>query len=198
MNNDKFTSIMAKAQQLMLDENFNRAVDRKAAAFSGRSAGTYGGSDLSMMESQAFGVRQRPVQMIQPSQQSVRGVNALPEYMRESFTEMPPIQGDVSSVNPLSMLEQTLSIPNKPVMTESMMPQQPMAGNNGSIDYTIIKAIIDESVKRNLSEMKKEVINEGISIKGVHVGAGNKIQFLDSKGNLYEGVLTLKKRAEKK
>lgn len=195
MNNEKFTSVMAKAQQLMLDENFNRSVERKAAAFSGRGTG----KDLNLMESQAFGAQQpRQVQMIQqPQQATIKGIDALPEYLRESFRDMPPIQGDISSVDPLSTLEQTLGIQQqRQIVSENLMPQVPQ--NVGGIDYSLIKTIVDESVKKSLAKMQKALVTENTGIKGLHIGAGNKIQFLDSKGNLYEGVLTLKKRAQTK
>lgn len=68
------------------------------------------------------------------------------------------------------------------------------------IDYTIIKAIVDESVKRNLSELFNNVINESKDnnyLQLLRIGKGNKIQVLDNKGNLYESVLTLKKNINK-
>ena len=65
-----------------------------------------------------------------------------------------------------------------------------MAQNNG-IDYSIIKAIVNECLK----EYSKQQLNEGV-VSGLRFAKGNKIQFLDSKGNLYEGVLTLKRKSK--
>ena len=42
----------------------------------------------------------------------------------------------------------------------------------------------------------KRTVNESIgTLKGMKMCGGNKIQFMDSKGNVYEGILTLKKKA---
>lgn len=84
------------------------------------------------------------------------------------------------------------------------VPQRNNTINNNStsvgIDYTIIKAIVDESVKRNLTELFGNIINESKNnnyIQLLRIGKGNKIQVLDNKGNLYESVLSLKKNINK-
>ena len=41
----------------------------------------------------------------------------------------------------------------------------------------------------------KSILSEN-TIKGVKISKGNKIQLLDMSGNLYEGVLTLKRKAK--
>ena len=76
--------------------------------------------------------------------------------------------------------------PNK-VVTE-------MASAVSGIDYSLIKTIIDESIRRNLDDIKKEMLNENNSVRGVRIAKGNKIQMMDAKGNIYEGVLKLKSR----
>lgn len=73
--------------------------------------------------------------------------------------------------------------------------------NTSGIDYTIIKAIVDESVKRNLNEIFNNMLSESKNnnyIQLLRIGKGNKIQVLDSKGNLYESILSLKKNINKK
>ena len=80
-------------------------------------------------------------------------------------------------------------------VSEPRRVSMPVTGNVGGIDYSLIKAIIDESVRRQFEEMKKGMLNENF-VRGMRVARGNKIQFLDSAGNLYEGVLTLKKKAK--
>ena len=69
-----------------------------------------------------------------------------------------------------------------------------IANANNSIDYSLIKTIIDESIRRNLDDIKKEMLNENNSVRGVRIAKGNKIQMMDAKGNIYEGVLKLKSR----
>ena len=71
MDENKFTNILSRAQQLMLDENFNRIVEQKSKALGG-SGGGMGNSDISALEASVFGFSNseptQPVQMIQPSQ----------------------------------------------------------------------------------------------------------------------------------
>jgi hypothetical protein len=55
--------------------------------------------------------------------------------------------------------------------------------------------MIEEAVKNALSQNK---LNESVNnnILGMKMCEGNKIQFMDSKGNIYEGVLKLKKKRQ--
>ena len=185
MDENKFTSILSRAQHLMLDENFNRQVEQKANAFSGKGGG--GGEDLRYLESQAFGEQaSQPIQIIEQQQPQVKGLEALPEYMRESFEKMPPITGDR-----LDMLTKNMpkaqQVQPKQVVTETVIP------TSSGIDYSLIKTIIDESVSRHLNTLNESA---GPTMKGMRFINGNTFQFIDNKGNLYEGVLKLKKKAK--
>lgn len=75
-------------------------------------------------------------------------------------------------------------------------PQPIPQGNNG-VDYTIIKAIVEECVKRNMEEIKQSILAES-TLRTVKLANGNKIQLVDNKGNLYESTLTFKKNISKK
>jgi hypothetical protein len=72
-----------------------------------------------------------------------------------------------------------------------------MAPQTGGVDYSLIKLIVKECVKESLAEMKGSMLTESSSpsFRGMRIADGNKFQFIDSKGNLYEGVLKLKKMA---
>ena len=74
---------------------------------------------------------------------------------------------------------------------------QPIPQGTNGVDYTIIKAIVDECIKRNIDEIKESILSES-SLKTVKLTGGNKIQLLDNKGNLYESTLTFKKNINKK
>lgn len=73
----------------------------------------------------------------------------------------------------------------------------PQTSSNSNVDYTIIKAIVEECIKRNLDEIKQTILQES-SLKRVRLGEGNKIQLVDNKGNLYESTLEFKKNILKK
>lgn len=193
MDGNKFEHIMANAQRLMLDEEFNRKVESKAASFAGRKSG--GVSDVSSLERQAFGssYEEKPIQMIQVEDNGLddKRFSKLPAAIRESFSKTPPLTGQDNSV--MGRMTSNLSINEQSI--EPKRTSTPI-GNGSGIDYSLIKAIIDESVRRNLEEMRNGLLNENV-IRGMKIAKGNKIQFLDSAGNLYEGVLTLKKKAGK-
>ena len=52
-------------------------------------------------------------------------------------------------------------------------------------------------IAQNTSDdlLLKSILSEN-TIKGLKISKGNKIQLLDVSGNLYEGVLTLKRKAK--
>ena len=191
MDEAKFTNILSKAQSLMLDENFNRLVEQKGNAYAGRRSNG-ADADIASMESTIFGgaaqtdTQTQPVQVLSEQTGSVKGVDALPEYMRESFIKTPPLTGDNSRLD--SLTKDLQQVQQRQVLKETVIPT-----SNG-IDYSLIKAIIDESVSRHM-----KTINESSApaMKGMRFINGNTFQFIDAKGNLYEGVLKLKKKAAK-
>jgi hypothetical protein len=76
-------------------------------------------------------------------------------------------------------------------------PQPQIPTGTAGVDYTIIKAIVEECIKRNIEEIKTSILQES-SLKRVRLGEGNKIQLVDNKGNLYESTLEYKKNILKK
>lgn len=76
-------------------------------------------------------------------------------------------------------------------------PQPQIPTGTVGVDYTIIKAIVEECIKRNIEEIKASILQES-SLKRVRLGEGNKIQLVDNKGNLYESTLEYKKNILKK
>ena len=77
------------------------------------------------------------------------------------------------------------------------MPQPQIPTGTVGVDYTIIKAIVEECIKRNIEEIKSSILQES-TLKRVRLGEGNKIQLVDNKGNLYESTLEYKKNILKK
>ena len=119
-----------------------------------------------------------------------KGVEALPEFMRESFIKTPPITGDRLDMITEDMKTQNVyqQLPQRQVVPETVMPH-----TGGGIDYSLIKTIIDESVSRQLKSLNEST---GPTMRGMRFINGNAFQFVDNKGNLYEAVLKLKKRAK--
>lgn len=81
-------------------------------------------------------------------------------------------------------------------LNETVMPQQqvPMMQPAG-FDSNYLKFLVKEAVKECMDDMKKELLNE-TTVRGFKVGNGNKLMLVDNKGNLYEGEMKLKKKAQ--
>ena len=113
-----------------------------------------------------------------------------PEALRESFKKTPPISGDAFKI---------LTEPEMVPLQETTTVQQPQAQapvsipTGGAIDYGVIKAIVNECLREN----RKSMLNEGLTA-GLRIKDGNVISFVDKKGNVFEGVLKLKKKAASK
>lgn len=203
MNESKFNDIMANAQRLMLDEDFNMVVESKAASFAGRKGPSgISNQDLRTYERMAFGNSygdEKPITMIKPtnnpSDLNDRRYSKLPQAIRESFAKQPPMTGDNIDNTPLGMVTKNLALENRETNTSGIQQIPRQTHNSGGIDYSLIKSIIDESVRRHISEVKESILSEN-TIKGLKISKGNKIQLLDVSGNLYEGVLTLKRKAK--
>lgn len=214
-------NVLARAQRMMLDENWNAQVEMGAAA---QRAGSINGgnshsNDLAALEAQAFGAsapsvsvnytpipesskRQRthaminddgkPIQMLSETRQQTDMQNSrLPKSVLDSFANQPPLSGyDDYSTPPASYYSTSAPAPRQ-VVTEQQYAQQ--SQQSYGIDYNALKYIINECIKENL-----KTINESSALtdfRGMRIGNGSVIQFLDSKGNLYEGKLVLKKKA---
>ena len=98
-----------------------------------------------------------------------------------------------------TFVPQQPSAPKQPVneIRYEQPRYNPQPTNNNGIDYTIIKAIVEECIKRNMEEIKQNILSES-TLKTVKLANGNKIQLVDNKGNLYESTLTFKKNIAKK
>lgn len=164
MNGD----FLERAQKLMLSDEFNSKVDNMINRQSLR-----GGKNV--MESRGA----------MPSVGSSIAEIEMSKVIDESpgFLYSPALESEFGSKKRMT---ETEIKPNK-VVTE-------MASAVSGIDYSLIKTIIDESIRRNLDDIKKEMLNENNSVRGVRIAKGNKIQLMDAKGNIYEGILKLKSR----
>lgn len=137
----------------------------------------------------------------------------LPKSIVEAMTE------DYSEGGALSNMGRTLTedTTNSSVLDNFVLPQssapkpqinevrhesprynsQPIPQGNNGVDYTIIKAIVEECIQRNIEAIKQSILSES-TLKTVKLSNGNKIQLVDNKGNLYESTLTFKKNISKK
>lgn len=217
-------NVLARAQRMMLDEGFNRDVERAARAQRGQGGG---GDDFSAMEDAIFGVSSGPstqgyqkvaipdnvnytqtpsmngVKILQEVHEPRTKANSkLPTAVLESF-EKTPSPVDAFDINAIESQLHFVDEAPKPQQKQAIREQQRTApvppqpqyqAQGGQIDYNYLKYIINECIKENLKGRLNESAQGG-ELRGMKISPGNKFQFLDSKGNLYEAELKLKKKA---
>lgn len=204
--------VIAAAQRLMTDGDFWNRVDEADR----RNASSNGGrANQGSTESKAYNsgkqynlITEEQIREAQAARYgdsyTERGSN-LPEALRESFKNLPPIQFDDSvmaqipdsffagaSVNMQKEIQreqaqqrpQQRQVQQRNQINEYAQPQQVNTG----IDYNYIKFLIQESVKEALKGVQ---LNESTnnSMIGMKIVNGGTFQFMDSKGHLYEAKL---------
>nr|DAL46836.1 MAG TPA_asm: hypothetical protein [Caudoviricetes sp.] len=170
------------AQALMLNEEFNRKVDNVIAAKSQgkKSVASQFAIPTTMMHNA------QPVQQKSPEQ--MIGESKLPQAILDSYKEMNNPLNDFSEIPASYFNGNTAQSPLNEAMSQNA--QQTIAGND-------IVALIDRCIAKHIAALRDEIKSEA-TIKAFRFTDGNKVQFLDRNGNIYEGVLTLKKKKKKK
>ncbi len=201
MDASQVDSAIARASRLM-NEDYMSYLDKRAKQKRGGNSASGKVNDLAMFEQQAFGYtpsQAAPVQtQTQPAQAQFKT-----SALRESFSKIPPISDDTfpsdANYQPgTSLLREQVS-PQQQYVQQPQYVQpvqtQPQQLPVGGVDYNMIKYIVSEAVKENIETIKKSLLNEN-ALRGISMPGGGKIQFLDTKGNLYEGQLSLKKKKQ--
>ena len=142
-------------------------------------------------------IYKQPINTFGIQQSNIKNTN-LPTEIFESMTKnvidtkplsngMPELGGSVLD-NLKIQPKQT-----KKIVNEQIMQQQQISSN---IDYSLIKTIVEDCVKKYSSALKKSILNESKELMKENVGTlqamklGNKFSFVDDEGNLYEAKLT--------
>jgi hypothetical protein len=187
---ERFKQMISGAQALILNEDFNEKVEQRAAKESGR---IYTPKTQKPSASEQFAIPTNT-----PSSRDFINEEAfekLPPAIRESFKKTPPIQINSPSGGILDSIASDLAIKPAAIAQPQQLNEHTSYTPNTSIDYNYIKYLIDESISKHITSIKESLLNES-TLRGVKISNGNKIQVLDSKGNLYEGLLKLKKKKE--
>ena len=94
-------------------------------------------------------------------------------------------------------VKQVVAEASKPIVTEQLAPQV-----NTSVDYSMIKMIVEECVRKYTSALKKSILSEAKqtqnsdTLKALKIG--DKFTFVTNDGDLYEAKLTFVKNINKK
>lgn len=170
------------AQALMLNEEFNRKVDNVIAAKSKGKKSV--ASQFSIPATMMQGAQ--PVQQI--SQEQMIRESKLPQAILDSYKEMNSPLSEFSEIPASYFNGNTLQGQLNEAVSQNT--QKAIAGND-------LVALIDRCIAKHISALRDEIKSEA-TMKAFRFTDGNKVQFLDRNGNIYEGVLTLKKKKKKK
>lgn len=187
MNETQMNNILSRASQLMNDERFNSIVESTKATSdgSGNIISVDKGGYTRPSDDSAFYNDIKDL--------SSNGRTGLPQEILESFRKTPSLSGEAN------MQQRTLNDLN--INLPKQQPQQVVreniyVPNNTSIDYSLIKTIVNECISSQMESIKQTLLNES-TVKAFTIKDGNKVQFLSKNGDLYEGELKLKKKKTK-
>ena len=90
--------------------------------------------------------------------------------------------------------QETIQKPQQKQIVQETVQVQPQISSN--VDYSMIKMIVEECMRKYTSALKKQILTENKSTQDCGtlqaMKIGNKFSFIDSKGNIYEATLTKK------
>jgi hypothetical protein len=118
----------------------------------------------------------------------------VPSVIRESFQNQPPVNENMTAS---SVLDDVFSLEDlqpqrKQQITEQVAPAQQSYTTGGSVDYPMIRTIVEDIVRKYAQSLKKNLVTESTGGAEVNtIALGKTFKFLDSKGNIYE--CTMKK-----
>ena len=197
MDPARVESIIANSQRLMSPQG-QRLIENRERGKLGKKP--LPNATPSAYDEKPYNYQPQPYVSQQQYQQAPVTKQFQNEALRESFEKMPPIQIDTmgygaSGYQPgQSIIQEQQQYQPQPQYQQPVYSQPQYAPSNGGFDYNMIKTMINEAIRENLGYIKERLQEN--ELRGIRMNGGNKIQFLDNKGNLYEGTLTIKKKAQ--
>ena len=197
MEESQLGGILARAKGLLaMDETINNIANNSRDANSKslfESMDEFGGIDDNDFSS----YQPMPQQSI-PQNSGVPMRSKLPREIVESMTSNPI---DTSVLDPNQSVLDRVGVTNIPqvkrknnntVIKEQVVQQQPV---QSQIDYSLIKSIVEECVRKYTGALSKKIIKESkdnsSELKAMKVG--NKFSFITENGDVYEATLKFKK-----
>lgn len=128
----------------------------------------------------------------------------MPKEIIESIKSKPLVVKDVSDDAISELVKRVSPKMNVAENKEKVKFSDFINKNNNSnttqsqIDYSLIKLIVNDAIKENISQIKASLLTENKTDKKVsYLRLGDSLQFLDSDGNLYEAKLTFKRNIKR-
>lgn len=122
----------------------------------------------------------------------------LPMAIIESFKENPldnneSILDEIDKKSNGKLYTEANNIRKKEMIVET--PRQQTIQTTQNVDYSMIKMIVEDCLRKQLSSIKKTIISEGIGNQNNNLGElkamkiGNKFSFITENGDVYEAKL---------
>lgn len=140
--------------------------------------------------------RQMQQPMMQTTTQTPTMVNkGLPREILESFSNN---YIDQSVFDPNRSVLDRIGVTNgQQQITETVQTYQPVQQNvGGSVDYELIKSIVESAVKKYVNALGKKVLTENNDLSMIQVGE-KKINLVTKSGDIYEAQLKFVKNIKK-
>lgn len=177
MTEAQLIQTLNKAQMLMNNDSFNSLVESKSKNVNFDHTGNI------VMDKRENLSHEELVNEFSNSRST-----GLPREIMESFNRQPTPEMFSNRMD--SVMGHFNTAPKK---TQIVNENASVNYQNANIDYSIIKAIVNECISSQLNNIKESIINEN-TVRGFTFKDGNKVQFISKNGDLYEGELKLKKR----
>ena len=216
VNMNRFLAIKDKARKIMeMDRSGKLDEIRDNAARSGKLSMNEGIEPVAEMPMNAYPQAPQMSQMpqyIPQTQPMGMGSSKLPSAILESFknkqidTSVMGLSTTGSVLDRINfntqgaLFEQTQ--PKQEVKEVKVVTEQTQPTISTSVDYSMIKMIVEECMRKYSSALKKTIINESKTtsnegtLKAMKVG--DKFSFITDNGDLYEAKLTFIKNINKK
>ena len=186
-NRDAIRRIMAMDADGSMDRIVESARSNGSLTFDGEG-GSYSGSGK-QGQLQDMG-------SVVVNEQVMQGHRHMPKAVLESFRQNPGKEASISVLGGLDISQFQKQQPQKNVVQEQMVQQQPAMAQVGGVDYSLLKTIINEAVQENvkkyMSALSKKLISEGVGGKGNEIQAikiGKKLSIITENGDIYSSSL---------
>ena len=186
-NRDAIRRIMAMDANGSMDRIVETARSNGSLTFDGEG-GSYSGSGK-QGQLQDMG-------SVVVNEQVMQGHRHMPKAVLESFRQNPGKEASISVLGGLDISQFQKQQPQKNVVQEHMVQQQPAMTQIGGVDYSLLKTIINEAVQENvkkyMSALSKKLISEGVGGKGNEIQAikiGKKLSIITENGDIYSSSL---------
>ena len=118
----------------------------------------------------------------------------IPREILESFAtnkidDSALLDGVFDSQNVLSMLDEGVQAKPKAKVTESVQTQPIQQVLTQSVDYPMIRTIVEDVVKKQIGALSKKMLNESKTSDISTITLGKTFKFLAKNGDIYEAKL---------